>query len=105
MRGIEAVLAWGDGSRNARLATWPRQLLFVTGAVMAFANRASLLARLILVCASVTLSAATTAQQTGDARGPEFDVASIKPNISGGQQSASTVRPSGLYVGTNVTLR
>jgi uncharacterized protein (TIGR03435 family) len=67
---------------------------------------ASLRARLlVLVCASVALSTATTAQQTGNARGPEFDVASIKPNKSGGQQSASAVRPGGLYVATNVTLR
>jgi hypothetical protein len=77
---------------------------------MALANRdrmfASLRARLlVLVCASVALSTATTAQQTGNARGPEFDVASIKPNKSGGQQSASAVRPGGLYVATNVTLR
>ena len=36
---------------------------------------------------------------------PAFDVASVKPNRSGDQESASIVQPGGRYTATNVTLR
>lgn len=36
---------------------------------------------------------------------PAFDVASVKPNHSGDEQSASFVQPGGRYTATNVTLR
>jgi uncharacterized protein (TIGR03435 family) len=68
--------------------------------------RASVLALLtVLVLASVKVSTAKSAQQAVDARGPQFDVASVKPNKSGGVPPSSTVRPGGLYVANNVTLR
>ena len=45
---------------------------------------------------------ATLSAQTPD---PTFEVASVKPNKSGEQKSASFVQPGGRYTATNVTLR
>ena len=39
------------------------------------------------------------------AQEPSFEVASVKPNKSGDQKSASFVQPGGRYTATNVTLR
>lgn len=76
---------------------------------MVSANRSAMLARVVavlvmLVYVTATLSTASARQAAG-AAGPQFDVASVKPNKSGDAPSSSTVRPGGLYVATNVTLR
>src|SRR5882762_3775451 len=59
-------------------------------------------------CAAALLAGGVLAGQgvwAQSADNPTFDVASIKSNHSGDEQSASFVQPGGRYTATNVTLR
>src|SRR4051812_43093786 len=55
-----------------------------------------------LIVAALWLTAAPFAQTATE---PSFDVASVKPTLSGEDQSAAFTQPGGHYTATNVTVR
>jgi len=57
----------------------------------------------LLIAVATACTIAIAGAQAPNA--PAFDIASIKPDLAGGDQYLSTVQPGGRYIGMNITTR
>jgi uncharacterized protein (TIGR03435 family) len=59
----------------------------------------------LAIATAVAVSASARQSPPADRSSTEFEVASIKPNLSGSGRSGSSMPPRGIFRGTNLTLR